>query len=83
MRWRTVAKHLMIVSYGPQHSFHHEWVYNEADIDNAKVVWARGMNTLQNCQLVNFFKDRRIWLLEVNNDNSIIEPMPYPVNQCR
>jgi hypothetical protein len=32
---------------------------------------------------VNFFKDRRIWLLEVNNDNSIIEPMPYPVNQCR
>jgi len=80
---RQNEKHLIVVSYGPQHSFNDEWVYNEADIDNAKVVWARSMNTRENCQLVNFFKDRRIWSLEVNNDNSIIEPMPYPVNQCR
>ncbi len=79
----TGAKNLIIVTYGPQHSFHHEWAYNEADIDNAKVVWARSMNARQDCQLVTFFKDRRIWSLEVNNDDSAVEPMPYPVNQCR
>ncbi len=77
------AKHLMIVTYGPQHSFHHEWVYNEADIDTAKVIWARSMNRRQDCELINFFKDRLIWSLEVNNDDSTVEPRPYPVNQCR
>ncbi len=77
------GKHLMIVSYGPQHSFHYEWVYNEADIDNAKVVWARSMNRRQDCELVSFFKGRRIWSLEVNRDDSTVEPRPYPVNQCQ
>jgi hypothetical protein len=76
------AKHLIIVRYGPQHSFQHEWVYNEADIDHAKVLWARSMEPMQNCQLVNFFKDRQVWSLEINDDNLIIEPKPYPVNQC-
>lgn len=42
------AKHFMIVAYSPHHSLHHEWVYNEADIDNTKVVWARSMDTRQN-----------------------------------
>jgi len=79
----TGAKNLIIVTYGPQHSFHHEWAYNEAAIDNAKVVWARSMNRRQDCKLVTFFKDRRIWSLEINNDDSAVEPMPFPVNQCR
>ena len=48
------------------HSFHNEWVYNEADIDGAKVIFARAMNSRQDCQLVEYFKSRRIWSLDAD-----------------
>ena len=48
-----------------------EWVYNEAEIDQAKVIWARDMNPTENCKLIGYFKDRRIWLLEVGMDEAL------------
>jgi hypothetical protein len=47
----TTVRHLVMVRYGPGHSLHDEWVYNEANIDSAKVVWAREMDGAQNRKL--------------------------------
>ena len=58
------GRHLVMVRYGSQHSPHKEWVYNEANIDNAQVVWAREMDATQNHKLLEYFADRHIWLLE-------------------
>ena len=77
------GKHLVIVSYGPEHSFHDEWVYNDADIDAAKIVFARAMNSRQDCQLAEYFKFHRIWLLGVNADESMPELKPYPLSLCK
>jgi hypothetical protein len=55
---------LAIVRYKPDHYLHREWVYNEADIDNAKVVWARDMGAVENEELIRYFKDRRVWFIE-------------------
>jgi hypothetical protein len=55
---------LVIVRYGPHHDFDREWVYNEADIDAAKVVWARDMGTTDNRELLEFFRNRKAWLVE-------------------
>ena len=33
---------------------------NEADIDRAKVVFARAIDSTRDCQLVEYFKSRRI-----------------------
>ncbi len=77
------GQHLIIVRYGPQHSVNNEWVYNEAEIDRAKVVWARDMNVAQNCELIEYFKDRRIWLLEVGMNEALPKLNPYSRDLCR
>ena len=74
------GKHLVVVHYGPGHSLPNEWVYNEADIDHSKVVFARAINSTQDCQLLEYFKSRRIWSLDA--DQSISKLKPYPRNQC-
>src|SRR5262249_36731885 len=38
------GRQLAIVRYAAKHDPMSEWVYNAADIDGAKVVWARAMN---------------------------------------
>jgi hypothetical protein len=75
--------HLVIVRYGPAHSLEQEWVDNAADIDGAKVVWAREMDEAQNRKLMEYFKDRQVWLLEVGQGHSYPELKPYPVGSER
>ena len=70
-------RHLVVVRYESNHSPHREWVYNDADIDGAKVVWAREMDATQNRKLLEYFKDRRVWLLEA--DAELPKLVPYSV----
>lgn len=76
------GKHLVVVRYGPPpgHLVHNEWVYNGADIDGARVVWARDMGDDGNRELIAYFlaQGRKIWLMEVANDAELPEPRPYP-----
>ncbi len=62
------GRHLVIVRYAPDHVPHWEWVYNDADIDAAPVVWAREMDASHNAALIDYFHDRHIWLLEPDRD---------------
>jgi uncharacterized membrane protein YobD (UPF0266 family) len=59
-------KQLVIVRYSPYHSPNQEWVYNHADIDNSKVVWAREMDPQSDARLREYFSDREAWLLEAD-----------------
>jgi len=49
----------VLVHYSPEHNVHHEWVYNAADIDRAKIVWAREIPGRDWTTLLDYFKDRR------------------------
>jgi hypothetical protein len=57
---------------------HDEWVYNGAEIDNAKVLWARELDAEQNAKLLAYFKDRKIWLVTPDADNIYLEPYTTP-----
>lgn len=57
-------KQLVIVRYEPNHNVQEEWVYNAADIDASKVVWARDVSPAENVKLLNYFHDRKASLLE-------------------
>jgi hypothetical protein len=65
---------LVFVRYGPEHVVHWEWVYNEADIDNAAVVWARDMGEKQNEELLRYYPHRRAWLVEPDDYPAKLSP---------
>jgi hypothetical protein len=67
------GNHLVIVRYAQDHNVHEEWVYNRADIDASPVVWARDMGEERNARLLDYFHDRRVWLLEVGSDRVLRE----------
>jgi len=59
---------LAIVRYSPEHTPFDEWVYNAADIDASKVVWAREMDASSNAEMLRYFQNRQIWLVEPDFD---------------
>ena len=74
---REPGQHLVFVRYEPEHEIFLDWVYNSADIDSAKVVWARDMGAGGNQELIEYFKARRVWLVEP--DETPLRLAPYGV----
>ena len=56
------GRQLVFVRYGPQHQFQ-EWVHNAADIDGARIVWARDLGPEENQKLLRYYPNRAAWLL--------------------
>jgi hypothetical protein len=69
---------LVIVRYAADHNPYDEWVYNGADIDGSKVVWAREMNAADNVELTQYYGGRRVWLVEPDAIPARISPYPTP-----
>ncbi|MGB7267059.1 MAG: hypothetical protein WBC92_16205 [Terracidiphilus sp.] len=72
---------LAIVRYSARHYPFDEWVYNRADIDGSKVVWAREMDTADNLELMQHYPNRTVWLVEPDAIPARITP--YPGTEAR
>jgi hypothetical protein len=70
-------RHVILVRYGAGHSPHQEWVYNGADINGSKIVWARSMSAEKDAELLRYFGDRRAWLLKP--ESSSLRPLKVNV----
>jgi hypothetical protein len=67
------GRHLVFVRYGPRHVVHDEWVYNGADLDGSKVLFARDRGA-ENARLAAAYPGRRAWLLNADEGDRL-EPM--------
>jgi hypothetical protein len=67
---------LAIVRYSSNHNALDEWVYNRADIDASKVVWAREGDAAANSELLQYYPARQAWLVEPDTDPASM--IPYP-----
>ena len=76
------GKHLVIVCYSPAHDVLAEWVYNRADIDDANVVWAREIPDVDPMPLLNYFRERHVWLVEPDASPPRMAPYSASANPC-
>jgi hypothetical protein len=73
------GQHLVIVRYSrTHHDVSYEWVNNDADIDHAKIVWARGIPGLDTRPLLDYYKGRKVWLVNPDSDPAILSPYASP-----
>jgi len=89
-RWldQQPSPQLVFVSYTARHNVNFEWVYNDADLPNSKVVWARDLGPEHNKQLLNALPGRTVWSLEADSlsrqlvpyTEHAAPPLPYWLN---
>jgi hypothetical protein len=60
------GKHLVIVHYKPDHEPFAQWIYNDADIDGSKIIWARDVGPGEDAKLIQKFQNRNVWLLDAD-----------------
>jgi len=75
-------KALVIVRYSSDHQPLDEWVYNAANIDNSKVVWAREMDEAENLELIHYYKNRTVWLVQPDAKPAQVSLYPPPAQQA-
>jgi hypothetical protein len=64
------GRHLVIVHYSEHHVVDQEWVYNGANVDQAKVVWAREIQGQDLGPLLRYFQDRTVWMVSADSSSS-------------
>jgi len=73
---RLPGQHLAIVRYANDHNPLDEWVYNAPAIDTTKVIWAREMRPDENLELIRYYRNRRVWLVEPDARPRMVGPYP-------
>ena len=74
---RESGGQLVIVHYKPNHQLaYKDWVYNRADLDSAKVIWADDMGPVKNQELIDYFKGRHVWLVDADSPSSKTYALP-------
>jgi hypothetical protein len=66
-----------VVHYLPDANQNVEWVYNGADIDGQRIVWARDLGPEKLPKLLEYYKDRRKWLIEVGSLEVKLRPLGW------
>lgn len=70
----SAGRHVVIVRYKPDKGPRPDWVYNSANIDAQRIVWARDRGAFDNRKLLAYYHDRHIWVLYADESPARLEP---------
>ena len=74
------GKQLVLVRESPNRDPLDQWVYNAADIDASKVVWAWDMDAANNRELMKYYLDRKVWLVQMSTEPATVSPYTAPAH---
>lgn len=57
------GRQLVLVRYGPRHQIYEELVYNGADIEGSKIIWARSLGPEKDAELIQHYPHREVWMV--------------------
>jgi hypothetical protein len=66
-------KYIAIVSYEDGYDFHDEIVFNKADIENAKMIWAHDLGQEKNALLLEHYNDRKVLFVRIEDSRIMIQ----------
>jgi hypothetical protein len=69
-------KYIAIVTYNSGYDFHDEIVYNKADIENSKLIWAHNLGSEKNKLLIDYYNDRKVVWIKLLDSQVQINPVP-------
>lgn len=72
------GKHLIFVRYTPDHLLHDEWVYNQANIEDSRIIWARSFDKASDALVAQHYAGRSVWILTVGKDDLQLVPYELP-----
>jgi len=75
----TPGEHLVLVRYPAKFNIFDEWVYNAADIDRSRIIWARSLDPTSDRELLNYYKNRRFWTVDFAKDPYELVALCQPV----
>jgi hypothetical protein len=74
----TPGDHLVLIHYGEDHDVGQEWIYNRADINSARVIWARVIPGVDERPLLEYFRGRVVWDVDADSDPPRLSPHQQP-----
>jgi hypothetical protein len=51
-----------------------QWIYNDADIDRSRIVWARDLGPQKDAELARYYAGRKIWVVDPNVEPATCVP---------
>ncbi|MGB6780743.1 MAG: hypothetical protein WBE36_01710 [Terracidiphilus sp.] len=68
------GNHLVLVHYAPDHEPMDQWVYNDANLSNSRTIWASDLDPQSNEELMRFYNDRDVWMVQPDVDGGKLTP---------
>ncbi len=77
---RIPGKHLVFVRYEARHNWYDEWVFNDADIDSSRIVFARVCTPESDRALADSMKDRDVWIAQLGATQELARIAPARID---